>query len=56
MVQNDVAGIAMLFDVRVHTRLFDGEEGVLSFEGNKASETRKQGFHQKNDPVNLSTC
>ena len=48
-----MAGIAMLFDVRVHPLLFDWEEGVLSFEGNKDSETREQGFHQKNDPV---TC
>ena len=27
--KNDAAGIAVLFDFGVHTRLFDGEEGVL---------------------------
>ena len=28
-IKNDAAGIAVLFDFRVHTLLFDGEEGVL---------------------------
>lgn len=27
--KNHAAGIVMLFDLRVHTRLFDWEEGVL---------------------------